>query len=173
MKVGLRTPSIKKSIKARTTGKYKRKLKRLVNPFYGKKGMGWIKNPSRALKNKIYHKTTFSVKDASKGISKILWLIFYPVWIIIKYTCIFTAIAVYYMIFAMIWLIVALFNGIIALIEWLINIGRKDNSTADTNMIDGQIIDVSPESESVNQESEMASLPTPNESGYQIPEESK
>ena len=28
MKVGLRTPSIKKSIKARTTGKYKHKLKR-------------------------------------------------------------------------------------------------------------------------------------------------
>ena len=51
MKVGLRTPSFKKSFKARTTGKYKRKLKRMVNPFYGKKGMGWIKNPSRALKN--------------------------------------------------------------------------------------------------------------------------
>lgn len=40
MKVGLRTPSFKKSFKARTTGKYKRKLKRMVNPFYGKKGMG-------------------------------------------------------------------------------------------------------------------------------------
>lgn len=76
MKVGLRTPSIKKSFKARTTGKYKRKLKRLVNPFYGKKGMGWIKNPSRALKNKIYHKTTFSAKQAG---SLLYFLIVAPI----------------------------------------------------------------------------------------------
>ena len=60
MKVGLRKPSIKKSIKARTTGKLKRKIKKTVNPFYGKKGMGYIKNPKRAIKNKIYRKTTFS-----------------------------------------------------------------------------------------------------------------
>ena len=37
MKVGIRKPSIKKSISARTTGKVKRKLKRVANPFYGKK----------------------------------------------------------------------------------------------------------------------------------------
>ena len=60
MKYGLRKPSIKKSIKARTTGKLKRKIKKTVNPFYGKKGMGYIKNPKRAIKNKIYRKTTFS-----------------------------------------------------------------------------------------------------------------
>ena len=54
MKVGIRKPSIKKSISARTTGKVKRKLKRVANPFYGKKGMGWIKNPKKALSNKIY-----------------------------------------------------------------------------------------------------------------------
>jgi len=60
MKIGIRKPSIKKSVKARTTGALKRKVKRAVNPFYGKKGMGWLK-PKRALRNKIYKKTTFSI----------------------------------------------------------------------------------------------------------------
>ncbi len=60
MKIGLRKPSVKRSIKARTTGKLKRKVKRTFNPFYGKKGMGYIRDPKRAIKNKIYHKTTFS-----------------------------------------------------------------------------------------------------------------
>lgn len=66
MKFGLRTPSIKKSIKARTTGKLKRKIKKAVIPFYGRKGMGWIKNPKKALYNKIYRKTTFSLWDLFK-----------------------------------------------------------------------------------------------------------
>lgn len=63
MKVGFRKPSFKKSIKARTTGKIKRKIKKAVNPFYGKKGMGYIKSPKRAVKNKIYRKTTFGLSD--------------------------------------------------------------------------------------------------------------
>lgn len=58
MKIGIRTPSIKRFIKARTTGRVKRSIKRTVNPLYGKKGMGYIKDPERAIKNKIYHKTT-------------------------------------------------------------------------------------------------------------------
>ena len=44
MKFGMRTPSIKKSIKARTTGKAKRAVKKALIPGYGKKGAGWIKN---------------------------------------------------------------------------------------------------------------------------------
>ncbi|MBN1077722.1 hypothetical protein [Clostridium botulinum] len=63
MKVGLRKPSIKKSIKARTTGKLKREIKRSINPFYGKKGMGCINDPKKAIYNKVYNKTTFGVKD--------------------------------------------------------------------------------------------------------------
>ena len=66
MKFGMRKPSLKKSIKARTTGKIKRKVKKSVNPFYGKKGMGFVKNPKKSVKNKIYHKTTFSVFDLFK-----------------------------------------------------------------------------------------------------------
>ncbi len=66
MKFGMRTPSFKKSFKARTTGKYKRQLKRSINPYYGKKGMGWLNNPKKAMYNKIYNKTTFSVFNLPK-----------------------------------------------------------------------------------------------------------
>ena len=52
MKFGFRKPNIKKSIKAKTTGKLKRKAKSAVNPLYGKKGMGIVKNPEQAIKNK-------------------------------------------------------------------------------------------------------------------------
>ncbi len=66
MKFGLRKPSLKKSFKARTTGKLKRKVKKAVNPLHGKKGMGYVKSPKRAVKNKIYNKTTFGWKDLFK-----------------------------------------------------------------------------------------------------------
>lgn len=66
MKFGMRKPSLKKSFKARTTGKVKRKAKKTINPLYGKKGIGFIKNPKRSIKNKIYKKTTFSLWDLFK-----------------------------------------------------------------------------------------------------------
>lgn len=66
MKVGMRKPSLKKSIKARTTGKLKREVKRTINPLYGKKGMGWVNNPKKAAYNKVYNKTTFGVNDVIK-----------------------------------------------------------------------------------------------------------
>lgn len=66
MKVGMRKPSLKKSLKARTTGRVKRAVKSTVNPFYGTKGMGFIKNPERSIKNSIYKKTTFSIWDLFK-----------------------------------------------------------------------------------------------------------
>lgn len=37
MKFGARKPSLKKSIKARTTGRVKRVIKKSINPSYGKK----------------------------------------------------------------------------------------------------------------------------------------
>ena len=70
MKVGLRTPSIKKSIKAQTTGKVKRKVKSAVNPLYGKKGMGLINDPEKAIYNKVYNKTTISIGEVAKKIEK-------------------------------------------------------------------------------------------------------
>lgn len=66
MKIGMRKPSMKKSFKARTTGKAKRKVKKAVIPAYGKKGTGIIKNPKKAVYNKVYKKTTFSFWDLFK-----------------------------------------------------------------------------------------------------------
>lgn len=66
MKFGLRSPSLKRSLKARTTGRFKRAMKRSINPFYGKRGMG-ILHPQRALYNRVYRRTTFSVMDLFKG----------------------------------------------------------------------------------------------------------
>lgn len=63
MKIGMRTPSLKKSLRARTTGAAKRAVKRALIPGYGKKGMGLLRAPERAVKNKIYRKTTFSLWD--------------------------------------------------------------------------------------------------------------
>lgn len=57
---------MKKRVKARTTGKLKRKVKSSINPFYGKKGMGWIRDPKRALYNKVYNKTTIKFDDLFK-----------------------------------------------------------------------------------------------------------
>lgn len=66
MKFGMRKPSLKKSFKARTTGKAKRKVKKALISGYGKKGMGWIKNPKKAAYNKVYNKTSFSFFDLFK-----------------------------------------------------------------------------------------------------------
>ena len=59
----MRKPSIKKSIAARTS------VKRYVRQSLGVKaprGWGWITNPKKALYNKVYRKTTFSIFDIFK-----------------------------------------------------------------------------------------------------------
>ena len=66
MKFGLRKPNLKKSIKARTRGKIKRNIKKKINPLYGKKGIGFIKDSEKSIKNKVYNKTTFSITDIFK-----------------------------------------------------------------------------------------------------------
>lgn len=66
MKFGMRKPSLKKSLSARTTGKLKRKVKKTIIPGYGKKGTGLFKNPKKAVYNKIYKKTSFSIFDFFK-----------------------------------------------------------------------------------------------------------
>ncbi len=63
MKFGLRTPSLKKSISARTTGRAKRAIKKALIPGYGKKGMGWIKNPKKA----AYHKGFYGCEEITIG----------------------------------------------------------------------------------------------------------
>jgi len=63
MKIGMRTPSLKKSISARTKGRATRAIKKALIPGYGKKGMGWTKDPQKAAYNKVYNKTSFSLWD--------------------------------------------------------------------------------------------------------------
>ena len=70
MKIGMRKPSLTRSLKARTTSKWKRQAKKAIIPGYGKKGMGWIKNPKKAMYNKVYHKTTFGLSDLFKSSKK-------------------------------------------------------------------------------------------------------
>lgn len=65
-KFGVRTPSLKKSISARTTGRAQRSIKKALIPGYGKKGRGWITNPKKAAYNKVYRKTTVSFWDLFK-----------------------------------------------------------------------------------------------------------
>jgi len=63
VKFGMRKPSIKKSIAARTS------VKRYIRHSLGVKaprGWGWITNPKKALYNKVYRKTTFSIFDIFK-----------------------------------------------------------------------------------------------------------
>ncbi len=65
-RIGMRKISPIKSIKNRTTGKIKRTIGKTLNPLYGMKGIGFLKNPKKSIKNIIYHKTTFSFKDLFK-----------------------------------------------------------------------------------------------------------
>lgn len=66
MKFGFRTPSIKRSISARTTGRAKRAIKRAIIPGYGRKGMGLLTNPKKSIYNRVYRKTTFGLEDIVK-----------------------------------------------------------------------------------------------------------
>jgi hypothetical protein len=66
MKFGMRRPSLRRSLKARTTGRAKRAVKKALIPGYGKKGMGWLRSPRRAAYNKAYHKTTFGLGSLFK-----------------------------------------------------------------------------------------------------------
>ena len=71
MKFGIRKPSFKKMLKARTTGRAKRAFKRTFNPLYGKKGMGFLNNPKKALYNKAYNRTSVGLNGLLKILSKL------------------------------------------------------------------------------------------------------
>ena len=92
MKYGMRTPNINKRISARTTGKITRTVNKAVNPLYGKKGMGFINDPSKAIYNKVYNKTTISVDKIINGIfsaTVTLIVIFIAIFIIATISTIF------------------------------------------------------------------------------------
>lgn len=67
MKFGMRKPSLKKRVRARTS------LKRQVVHRAGLKmprGFGWIRNPKRYVYNKIYRRTTFDIFKLFKKLFK-------------------------------------------------------------------------------------------------------
>lgn len=67
MKFGLRVPSLKKRISARTS------IKRQVVHRAGikmPKGYGWIRNPKKFTYNKVYNKTSFDVFKLIKKLFK-------------------------------------------------------------------------------------------------------
>ncbi|MDK7699486.1 hypothetical protein [Cutibacterium avidum] len=66
MKFGIRTPSLSRTISARTRGRATRTVKRTLIPGYGRKGMGWLRDPRRAAYNKVYRKTTMRFGDLFK-----------------------------------------------------------------------------------------------------------
>lgn len=58
MKIGVRKPSLKKSLSARLSWK-----RFLINRFNLKapRGWGWLSNPKKALYNRIYNRTSISL----------------------------------------------------------------------------------------------------------------
>lgn len=51
------------SIQENAVGGLSYKVKKAVNPLYGKKGMGVINNPKKAAYNAVYNRTTVSARD--------------------------------------------------------------------------------------------------------------
>lgn len=67
MKFGMRKPSLKKRIAARTSPK-----RQIVHRggFKMPRGYGWIRNPKKYAYNKVYNKTTFDVFKVLKKLFK-------------------------------------------------------------------------------------------------------
>ncbi len=67
MKFGMRTPSLKKRISARTS------IKRQIVHRAGlkmPKGYGWVRNPEKFVYNKVYNKTSFDIFKLLKKLLK-------------------------------------------------------------------------------------------------------
>ena len=70
MKFGLRKPSLRKSIAARTS------TKRILKDALGlraPRGMGWFTNPGKAAYNRVYARTTFSWGSLVAGIIRAIF----------------------------------------------------------------------------------------------------
>ena len=117
-----RKPSLKASFKARTTGRAKRAVKRAIIPGYGKKGIGFIKNPKRSMYNAVYHRTSIDTlkpiknkKRTTQGqgnqqsSSSCLWWIFWIVILILCLANIHITLGIL-LVCGVVWLIVRLFK---------------------------------------------------------------
>ena len=67
LKIGIRKPSLKKRVSARTS------IKRQIVHRAGIKmprGYGWIRNPKKYIYNKVYYRTTFDIFKLIKKLIK-------------------------------------------------------------------------------------------------------
>ena len=67
MKFGMRRPSWKKMLSARTS--VKRAVRHNLG-FKAPRGWGWLTNPKKAMYNRIYNRTTFSIWDLIRKLLK-------------------------------------------------------------------------------------------------------
>ena len=65
MKFGIGKPTYRSPL-SKMKSKAKRQAKKAIIPGYGQKGTGVLKNPKKAVYNKVYNKTSFSLKDIFK-----------------------------------------------------------------------------------------------------------
>lgn len=78
MKFGMRTPSLRKRISARTSPA---RFVRHSLGFKAPRGYGWITNPKRAAYNRVYNRTTFK----ADGLIILLVVgVFYLLWAVIS-----------------------------------------------------------------------------------------
>ena len=63
MKFGMRKPSLRRMIAARTSSK---RFVRHRLGFKAPRGWGWLTNPKRAAYNRVYSRTTFRLWDLLK-----------------------------------------------------------------------------------------------------------
>ena len=64
MKFGMRMPSLKGRISARTS--WKRYVRQSIG-LKAPRGWGWLTDPKRAAYNRVYNRTTFSIDSLFKG----------------------------------------------------------------------------------------------------------
>ena len=67
MKIGMRKPSLKKKISAKTS--LKRQVVHRAN-LKMPRGYGWIRNPKKYAYNKVYNKTSFDIFKVLKKLFK-------------------------------------------------------------------------------------------------------
>lgn len=67
MKLGFRKPSLKKRLRARTS--VKRQMTQRQN-IKMPKGKGWLRNPKRSARNKVYNLTSFDLFKVIKKLFK-------------------------------------------------------------------------------------------------------
>lgn len=67
---GVRRPDPLGFLRARTTGRVKRKVKRAVIPGYGRSGTGWVRDPGRAAYGSVHRRSTIGVSEILRRLLK-------------------------------------------------------------------------------------------------------